>query len=156
MISSDIFAETNPAFCSIILLKFISGYFYVTSDGVPFPLLILPLPILLSGDLCKSFEGTNQKTGFYRWLENNNGIILNLSVRVEESFAYFKPAIEFGFRKNIFLISENGKINPIAQNVKNTFSPSIAEQIKYAERMGNWLGQINSVKTIYNCLGLEI
>lgn len=156
MISIDIFAETNPAFCSIILLKFSSGYYSVTSEGVPFPLLIIPLPILLSGDLYKSFEGTNQKTGFYRWLENNNEIVLNLSERIEDSFEYFKPAIEFGFSKNIFSLNENGKINPIVQNIKNKYPSELADQIRYAERMGNWFGQINSVKTIYNCLGLEI
>lgn len=156
MISIDIFAETNPAFCSIILFNFLSGYKRETNVGAPFPLLIFPLPILLSGDIRKTFEGTNRITGFYRWLENNNEIILNLSERIEDSFEYLKPAIEFGFSKKLFSLSENGLIGPIEQNIKINYSPVIVVQLKYAARMGSWFGQINSVKTIYNCLGVAI
>jgi hypothetical protein len=156
MVSIDIFAETNPAFCSIVLFNFLSGYKRETNDGAPFPLLIFPLPILLSGDTSKTFEGTNRMTGFYRWLENNNEIILNLPERIEESFEYLKPAIEFGFSKELFSLSDNGLIGPIEQNIKNKYSHAIIDQLKYAARMGSWFGQINSIKTIYNCLGVAI
>jgi len=156
MTSIDIFAETNPALCSLILFKFSVGYHNFSLEGVPFPLLLLPLPIILSGDLAYSFDHTNQNTGFLRWIEKNNDVLVNLSIRIEDSFVFFRPAIEYSFSKNIFSISENGNIIPNIETVKKKLDDSIKQQMINAERLGNWLGKVGSPRTIFNCLGLSL
>jgi len=155
-ISIDIFAETNPAFCSLILFNFCKGYFNETGCGVSFPLLILPLPIILSNDLAKSFEGTNIKTGFFRWLESNPDILIDLSIRINEINIFFKPAIEFGIFKKVFYIDNSGLILPLDKSVKNIKNANLEYLFKSAQRLGSWLGQIDSTKTIYNHLGLQL
>jgi len=100
-ISIDVFAETNPAFCSLIIFSFCKGYYNETKEGVPFPLVLLLLPIILSNDMSKSFEGTNIKTGFFKWIENNPVILLDFSKKVNGSIEFLKPAIEYGFFKKI-------------------------------------------------------
>lgn len=156
MSSIDIFAETNPAFCSLILFNFSVGYYHSALDGVPFPLLLIPLPIILSGDLSSSFDHTNQKTGFFRWLENNTDILVNLSNRIEDSFEFLKPTIEYSFGKKIFSLTQDGNFVPNLETVKKKYDEAIKLQMKHAERLGNWFGKVNSTKTIYNCLGLSI
>ena len=154
--SIDIFAATNPAFCSLIIFNFCKGYFNETKIGVPFPLLILPLPIILSNDLAKSFDGTNVKTGFFRWVENNPEILLDLTIRINESNEFLKPAIEFGVFKRIFQIDSSGFLIPVENSVKKRNKPKLEKLFKYADRLGNWIGQVNSTKTIYNHLGLQL
>ena len=154
--SIDIFAETNPAFCSLIIFNFCKGYFNETKFGVPFPLTILPLPLILSNDLSKSFDGTNVKTGFFRWIENNPEILLDLNIRINESSEFLKPAIKFGVFKRIFEIDNSGLLLPVEKSIKNRKKIELDNLFKYADRLGNWIGQVNSTKTIYNHLGLQL
>ena len=83
MASLDIFADTNPAYCSRILMEFCWGYEEEAGSGVPFPLIILPLPIVLSGDHEAMFDGTNKATGLFTWIDRNPELLLDLSERVE-------------------------------------------------------------------------
>ena len=155
-ISTDIFAETNPAFCSLVMLKYCEGYFKETNEGVPFPLMLLPLPIILSEDLTKTFEGTNRRTGFFRWVENNPELLLNLSERIEDSFEFIKPAVEFGFYKRILNLGNRGSVIPLSENINKNKKSNLDKFYKHSGLMGHWFGQIKSVKTIYNCLGIQI
>jgi hypothetical protein len=154
--SIDIFAETNPAFCSLILFNFCKGYYNVTKTGAPFPLLFLPMPIVLSNDLSKSFAGTNVNTGFFRWVENNPELLLDLTIRINDSSEFLKPAIEFGVFKRIFKIDDSGNLIPVEKSVKKQKNPELDRLFKFSERLGNWIGQVNSTKTIYNQLGLQL
>lgn len=154
--SIDIFAETNPVFCSLIIFSFCKGYFKVTKLGVPFPLLILPLPVILSNDLANSFDGTNVKTGFFRWIENNPEVILDLTTRINESNEFLKPAIEFGVFKKILKIDSLGLLIPAENGVNKRKKAELDKLFKTAERLGNWIGQVDSAKTIYNHLGLQL
>jgi hypothetical protein len=155
-ISIDIFAETNPAFCSLIIFHFCKGYFNETKSGVPFPLIILPLPVVLSNDLSHSFLGTNVKTGFFKWIENNPAILLDLTARINESAEFLKPAIEFGVFKELFDIDNFGFVVPRENNIKKNKKPELDNLFKSSERMGKWIGQVDSTKTIYNHLGLQL
>lgn len=154
--SIDIFAETNPAFCSLILFNFCRGYFEETRCGVPFPLLILPLPLVLSSDLAKSFDRTNIKTGFFRWIESNPEILLDLTTRINESNEFLKPSIEFGVFKGIFKIDSTGLLIPAENGVNNRKKADLDKFFKTADRLGSWIGHVDSVKTIYNHLGLQL
>lgn len=155
-VSIDIFAETNPAFCTLIIYKFCQGYYAETNQGVPFPLLILPLPIILSGDLLESFEHTRTNTGFFKWINNNPEIILDISTRINDTSEFLNPAIKFGIYKKIFSIDDLGLLIPNAENVNNKKTPDLEHLFKYSERFGKWIGQVNSIKTIYNHLGIAI
>lgn len=154
--SIDVFAETNPAFCSIVVYNFCLGYSKLNKDGVPFPLVILLLPIILSNDLLPSFDGTNVNTGFFRWIENNPEVLLELSKRINESNEIFLPSINYGLSKRIFQISNEGLLIPIEKSIRSTSKYELKYIFRNAERLGNWFGQVNSTKTIYNHLGLKI
>ena len=152
--SIDIFAATNPAFCSLVILGFCKGYFEESNEAVPFPLLIFPIPFLLSGDLSHTFSHTSMQTGFFRWVENNPEIRINLSQRIEESCEYTNPAIRYGFNRGVLTLTDDGLITP---NVKKGFGNTTVDlYFKKSERLGRWFGQIKSTKTIYNHLGIQV
>ncbi|PUZ25498.1 hypothetical protein DCC81_14535 [Chitinophaga parva] len=157
MNSIDVFSETNPAFCSLVLLSFCEGYELAAETTVPFPLLILPIPIILSGDLLKTFDGTNVKTGFFSWIKNNPVILIKMTERIEDSQDFIKPAIEFAVSKSVIGFTPYGEVKTHRENVLNYSNANGASQyFKLANRLGHWLGEIKSVKTIYNHLGIHV
>lgn len=156
MNSIDIFSSTNPAFCALILFSFCEGYSTEAQSDVPYAMLILPIPIILSGDLFESFNGTNAKTGFFSWVKNNPQIQLGLTERIEHSYEFTKPAILFALSKNIIRLNPNATLAPLPENLGNLDrTGNTAILFKHAKRFGSWLGQIKSTKTIFNHLGLH-
>jgi len=157
MNSIDIFAETNPAFCSLVLLSFCEGYVEQAKSGVPYPLLILPIPIVLSGDLYPTFDGTIVTTGFFSWVKNNPNIVIEMTERLEDSYEFVRPAIEFAVGKRIIGFTNEGLVQPYMESVSNyTNAKHVSSYFKLSKRLGHWLGEIKSVKTIYNHLGIQI
>jgi hypothetical protein len=155
--SIDVFAATNPAFLSLVLLGYIEGYVEEAGTGLPFPLAIFPIPIILSGDLDSTFDGTNIKTGFYSWVKQNPQILLNLNTRINESIDYIKPAISYGVARKIIDFDKFSNLVALSSNAGNFYnSVSLARYFKNSKRLGSWVGQIKSTKTIFNHLGLEI
>ena len=155
--SIDIFAATNPAFLSLMLLAYIEGYVEEAGSGLPFSLAIFPIPVVLSGDLNSTFDGTNIKTGFYSWVKQNPQISLNLNARINDSIDYIKPAISYGVAKKIIGFDDAGNLVGISQNAGNFYgSVPLGRYFKNSKRLGNWISQIKSTKTIFNHLGLEI
>jgi hypothetical protein len=155
--STDVFAATNPAFGSLILLSFCEGYKKEAKENVPFSLLLLPLPIILSGDLDSSFKNTNTKTGFYSWIKSNPTLLVGLNDRITESMDFIKPSIEYGLARKVLELQSDGSVCPRSDNVGNYLKESeIINYFNRSERLGVWVGQIKSIKTIYNHLGLQL
>jgi hypothetical protein len=154
--SLDIFSSTNPAFCSLVLLSFCEGYAEEAGNEVPYVFLMFPLPLILSGDLLESFKNTSIKTGFYTWVKSNPQLLVNLNERIESSNDFTRPAIAFAFSKNVLKLNPNGTITPLKENVsKYSQNKNVEIYFKNAKRLGGWLGQIKSPKTIFNHLGLQ-
>jgi len=155
--SVDVFAATNPAFLCLVLFSFTEGYNEEANEGLPFALAVLPIPVIVSGDLDNTFNGTNIRTGFYAWVKQNPVVVVNLNERINDSLEYIQSAISFGVAKKIIRFDEKGKLWAITQNTGNLQgSPTLGRFFKNSKRMGNWIGQIKSTKTIFNHLGLEV
>ena len=160
MVATDILADTNPAYCSVIIFQFCQGYMQESSEHVDFPLVLLPIPLVLSGELEKSFKNTRIDTGFFTWVDRNPDILIGLAERVQGTLVLTKRAVEFGVAHLIFEITVLGKICPTEKGLRKKINPSPSSKVgrvcKNALRMGQWFGQIRSTSTIYNHLGLEI
>lgn len=151
----DIFSETNPAFCSIVLFYFIKGYKEASKKDLNLGLLIIVLPVILSKEYRTYFSGTNKKTGLYKWILNHKNISFELSNIIKESSIFLKPAISFGFYKRIFELNDKGLLFANINNIKQNKDKELSEIFTYAERFGFWCGEINSPTTILNILGIE-
>lgn len=155
--SIDIFSQTNPGFCALILFTFVKAYEEEAQTKLTFPLLLIPIPLVLSNDLSDSFRSTNKRTGFFNWIERNPNIRFKLKSRLEDSIGYIKPAIEYGFYKGILMISDDGKIYIDRKAVDSYNTNSLTKSFyRKAELLGLWMGQIDSPKTIFNLLGISL
>jgi hypothetical protein len=119
-------------------------------------LVVLPLPIILSNDLAPTFEHTKANTGFFRWIQNNPEILLELSERINESSEFLNPAIEFAVYRKIIQITNLGTLLAVQENISTAKSQGLSDLFKRANKLGNWMGQVNSSKTIFNYLGIQV
>lgn len=106
----DFFADTNPAFCSIVMFQFCQGYNQESKEHIDFPLILFPIPIILSGELEKTFNNTQINTGFFTWVSRNPELLINLSSRIEGTLSLTRQALEYGVTYCILDITSEGKI----------------------------------------------
>jgi hypothetical protein len=160
--SLDIFAHTNPAFGSLVLREFIRGYTSVDSEGAEYPLVFLPLPIILSAEYRKTFEHTNKLTGLPSWVQQNVRELLGLPDAITASAEYSRAALRFGCSYNIFGFSSSGRLIALQRGLRseprNRFlvRDDIGSCLSRAERLGAWCGQIGTAIAIYNQLLISL
>lgn len=159
-ISFDIFNATNPAFGSTILHEFTKAYAETAGRGVDFPILFLPIPIVLSDALKETFAHTNKNTGFFEWLNRSPEVTLNLDERVSSTIQLTQQAIRFGLQAKLISMDTLGQFhaNTAGLKSKTTLSKyrSIAENLSRAKRLGHWIGGVQSINTVFNTLRISV
>ncbi|QWC23633.1 hypothetical protein KJK41_04550 [Bacillus haikouensis] len=163
MISSDIYASTNPALCSLILWSFLSGYQEQNGKGCEYPLLYLPIPMMVSGNTRNKLQGTNINTGLLTWVSNNPEVLIKFAERIELAKEITEDAIIFGSANSIIDIEkESGLFRAINSGIYSTKvintnkDKEQKEMFVFAKRFGAWCGQIHSSKIILNVLGMKL
>jgi hypothetical protein len=155
--SIDTYATTNPAFCSILLYSFIEGYDSTNSNGLPFPLILLPVPIVLTSDIASAFEGTNSRTGLMSWIARNPEVTVGMRDRLHSTSEFSKQALLFGFRYGVFSLAESGRIflqpDSLAKKIPSVGSSYVLDALKLAKRLGAWIGKAGTIETILIALG---
>lgn len=158
-VSIDTYAATNSAFCSLIIYSFIEGFAKTNSTGAPFPLILLPIPIVLTRDTADSFEGTNLKTGLLSWVTRNPEVTIGLRNRLEETTDLSKDAFLFGSRYGLFTLSDTGRVflkpDCLKRKPPSTGSKYVTDAFKLARRFGSWLGEAGNTQTIFIALGVN-
>ncbi|MCM0626615.1 DUF6521 family protein [Lysinibacillus sp. OL1_EC] len=165
MISSDIYASTNPAFCSLVLWHFLKGYEEVSTEGCELPILFLPIPIVLSKSNREAFIGTNTSTGLLTWLTREPQVLINIAERIESTNNITRESIIFGIGNDIISINNHGKFYQnnkgiVQKRLKIFLNTPPGEDLKeifsVSKKLGNWCGQMNSSKIILNIMGLTL
>lgn len=155
--SIDTFAATNPAFCSALLYSFIDGYASTNSSGLPFPLILLPIPIVLTSEIADAFKGTNAKTGLLSWIGRNPEVTVGMRERLQDTSEFSKQALLFGCRYGIFSIAESGRISlrpdALAKSIPAAGSSYTVNAFRFAKRLGTWVGEAGTTETILIALG---
>jgi hypothetical protein len=159
-LAHDLYAETNPAFCTYAMAEFLKAYVEVDEGGPDLPLIYLALPIALSGDLAHSFDGTNKKTGLLEWIERTPQLSLGLSERINSSLDIVTPAIRFGCFGQVFVLDENGRLKPGSKRLNaaavGRLDAESSGVIRRAGRLGSWLALAGSTRNVFGILGLTV
>lgn len=155
--SIDTYAATNPAFCSLLLYSFIDGYRSTNASGLPFPLILLPVPVVLTSDIAEAFKSTNVKTGLLSWIARNPEITVGMRERLQATSESSKQALLFGVRYRLFSVVETGRIflqpDSLAKAIPATGNSYIIDAFKLAKRFGAWIGEAGTTETILIALG---
>lgn len=157
--STDTFAYTNPAFCALMLRGFVEHYMKADTKGVPLPLMLLPLPIALSGDLADTFDGTNSRTGLITWVGRHPEITLDLGRRIEALTPFSREALLFALSRRILDINDAGYVDIDEAGMKKALRFPASEPrgrvLSITRTLGRWVGEVRSTETVLACMGLN-
>lgn len=153
----DLYATTNPAFGSALIWSFLAGA-GETDQGIEFPLLFLPLPILLSS-LRMTLIHTNRRTGFYAWIERHPEVRVGLADRVERMQLITRRAILYGARVQILSVGATGEFRAggaLRDSALSRTGPAVRSLFPVARRLGAWIGEVGSARDVLYALGLSV
>lgn len=159
-LTHDVYAETNPAFCTYALVNFLQAYLTIKKTEPELPAVYLALPLALSGDLTTAFNGTNKNTGLLEWLERSPQVQIGLAGRINASLDIVTEAVRFGcFTKSIG-IGEDARLllgeHPIKQSAMKGLDGGAILAIKRSERLGYWFAMAGSTRNIFDSMGLTV
>jgi hypothetical protein len=157
-ISLDAFAETNAAFCSLILAAYVSSFTHTAMRPMPVTLIPLVLPIVLSGDLDSSFSHLTEDSTLARWLSKTPQVLFGLANRVQAGQEPTREALQFALHANVLEMNDHAQMHSLhaAGAAKHLTKLGFARIASNSQRLGAWLGALASDAVAYNLLGLEV
>ncbi|WP_390915182.1 three component ABC system middle component [Pseudosulfitobacter sp. SM2401] len=167
--SYDLYAETNPAFVSFLLYRFVKSYsastghdgFERLSDGHDryphFSLSYLAIPIAMSGRLEASFSSTRTTTGFLAWLNRFPEIRVGLQRDVGQSKDVTATGLRAALHSQVLNINSDGTLSiGIApkppENTKSKLPNDPQKAVARAERLGGWMSKVGGPALIFSAL----
>lgn len=155
--SDDVFSASNPAFCALVLHYFLKGFNESNKNGVDFPILFLPIPLLLSTDVMSTLVHTNKATGFLNWITSNPLVKIDLHERIHNTIQITKDAILFGTQQGVLLVSDTAQFYPTGTiKEKDVKEIGLHSYTSVSERFGYWSGKLDSTKTLLYSLGITL
>lgn len=156
--SHDIFAETNPAFCALVLAATISAYRQVASVSMPVTLIPLILPIVMSGELDRAFKHTSHATGLSGWISRTPTVIFGLQDRVQAGIGTSLKALQFGIHYRVLEINDHAQVGSLTGTEDTDMLRRLGFErtASKAKRLGSWFAALRSDGLVYNLLGLEV
>jgi hypothetical protein len=155
----DIHAETNPAYCAIVLAHFCEVYqeHQIHGHAPSAGIVYLVLPLILSEDLATTFDGCNKNTGLLVWLARSSRILLGLSQRVNTTLAVSTEAIRFGCFAELLRLNHVGEIESLDRHVPAAVSGGVVGgALKRARLLGIWFAGAGSARAVMEALGLSL
>lgn len=159
-VAYDIYAETNPAFCTYALVEFVRANLTLNERGPELPTAYLALPLALSGDLATVFLKTNKNTGLLEWLERSPQVQIGLADRVNASMDIVTEALRFGCFAHILAVKEGARLHLGEKKPKKVglsiLGDGVSQVLKRAERLGYWFAMAGSTRNIFSSMRLTV
>jgi hypothetical protein len=153
----DLYATTNPALGCALVWSFLAGA-GEADRALEFPLLFLPLPIVLSS-LRTTLDHTNRRTGFYGWLERHPEVRVGLGGRVHRMQPITRRAVLYGARIRLIAAGEDGTFYSadfLSETALSHAGPAVRRLFPLARRLGLWIGEVGSAREVLYALGLTV
>lgn len=155
----DVFAETNPAFCSVVFAQFCLAYQQAQPAERPptAALIYLVLPITISEDLASTFEGCNRDTGLTVWLSRNPKVVAELAEKVNLTLEITTAAVRFGCVTGTLRLSDDGNVESALKKFPASVTRGVAgAALKRARLFGIWAATMGSPRALLEVLGVSV
>lgn len=160
MIAHDIYAETNPAYCALVLAWFASGYLDASDGAVEVPAAYIAVPLILSEQFAPAFIGTNKTTGLLAWIDRNPGVLVGIADRINATAGLVTEGMRYGAFSNTLLLDTDGRFAPGPKKLwgarKVLTDNNVVETCKRADRIGFWFAGVGPTRAIFTALGLTV
>jgi len=156
-ISYDLYAETNPAFVSFLLYRFVKSFSDDTSVTPHISLAYLTVPLAMSERLETSFASTNVTTGFLAWLNRFPESRVGLQRDVAHSKHVTAEGLRAALHSQLLKIKPDGTLEiGVAkrppENAKSKLSSGPKSAVSRAERLGVWMSKVGGPALIFSAL----
>ena len=152
-----LFAETNPAFVSFLLYRFVKSYSGDSDEAPHISLAYLVVPLAVSQRLEASFSSTNSATGFLSWLNRFPEVRIGLQQDIEVARNTTDQGIRAALFSQLLELGNNGTMQfggakKPPENTKSKLSNMPKQAVSRAERLGTWMSGIGGPATIFSAL----
>lgn len=142
----------NPPFCSMIIWRFICGYYQNNSKHTPLPLLFIVLPLALREDIAQELISTQKGKGLLKFLEKfvnikNSDKKNDFIVSINSTAIAIKPltldAIRIGISTNLFTLEVNTACCfPLTITAYRHGDGYTQKLLKATEKFGYWCSDL--------------
>jgi hypothetical protein len=157
-VSLDTFAETNAAFCSLVLAVYVSAYTNTAKRPMPITLIPLVLPLVMSGDLEHSFSHLTEDSTLTRWISRTPQLLFGLAERVQSGLETTRESLQFALHTGVLKMDDRALLHcTYSANADNQLKKlGFVRMSSNTKRFGAWIGALASDTVAYNLLGLEV
>ena len=144
---SEVQAIQNPALGAGLIWRFACGYCPPDSatDGVPFPLMFVVLPLLLNEDTQSEISST--RAGIYKFEEkykDKYDLLYSIQGRAGAMRDLSMRSLSIGIATGLLtLVPENGDVWPNNVSAPRSAIQTVSDMLKSAEKLGGWARDVS-------------
>lgn len=148
----------NPAFCSLLLMDAVGGYWSRNEVGMPYSVAFLILPLVLHEQTREALPKTI-RTDLHVWLQNRPEIRYEAGRRFAQLIPYTKEALIFGVRHGLIEIDSQGMLlvqrSTFRRATPELQSVEISTIRNRAGFLGKWFAKLGDPLVIYTMWGVR-
>lgn len=153
----DLYAETNPAFVSFLLYRFVKSHSDGGGEAPHISLAYLVVPLALSQRLEPSFSSTNAATGFLSWLNRFPEVRIGLQQDIDVARDVTAQGLRAALFSQLLELGSNGTVQlggakKPPENTKSKMSNIPKQAVSRAERLGKWMSSAGGPAAIFSAL----
>jgi hypothetical protein len=146
----------NPAFCGLILFRALQGYEEDNSDGMPFSLALLVLPLCLQKE-SRQVIADSPRSYLLKTVERNPQMLVGFADRARDLMPFALEAFGLLMEKACFVVSHDGRLRTVPDRVRKSVtgtSESVSCQ-RVARFVGKEFARIADRVTVYTTFGIR-
>ena len=160
-ITYDLYAETNPAFISFLIYRFVKAYSDKANYGPHISLVYLAIPIAVSEKLEPSFANTSSSTGFLAWLNRFPEIRMGLQEDITLSKNITEQGLHAALHSKLLRINSSGTISmgtatKPPENTKSKLADVPKRAVVRSETLGKWMSGAGRPSSIFSALEINL
>lgn len=147
----------NPAFLAVLIRDSVKDYRNKCGNEMSYSLPFIVLPIVLHRSTREKLPSST-RTALHTWFERKPDVRIGFSSRAKRLSAYVREGLLFGLQREIFRISESGKLTDTNKRLGTLPGPESADHQqcrKQAKFLGRWFAKLDDPETIYTLWGVR-
>lgn len=146
----------NPAFCGLLILRALEGYFEEKDTGMPFSLSLLVLPICLHKD-SREIISKYPRSYLMKTIANHPQMLVGYAERAKSLIPYAFEGLGFTMQHNSFEVDDYGCLKLLEKGVRKKIdgTDESIECQKVAKIIGKQFAKVGDRVTIYTTLGVR-
>lgn len=144
----------NPAFCGLVLMRAIQGFEEENSQGMPFSLALLVLPLCLHKDSRQVFS-ESPRSHLLTLVESNPNLLVGFAERAANLLPFAFEGLGFTMHLGCFEVTPDGRLRTLPRRVRKSVTgtdESVSCQ-RVARLIGREFARVGDRVTVFTTLG---